>query len=339
MKKKILITGMTAPQSSPTYNARKTFFAGALSRYLENAGFQVRISQPSISLTQKSEVGDFDYIFVGVSPILSVSANYSFGALSLIHSLKDSGKLFLFIDAPEPGKIFASLRAVHKQNSRLFSDIYQKRDSYKIAKTNKAVQNKIISSVDFLLNSQWPTTYYPALPWMIDTLDAPGFLINASSSCVGVHVDSIYLSPNPKPLNNKRLDQWVVEDPNTRWSVSTRQRLINPTVPMKDSRKWDEDAVLRNISESIGSLIGPKDDNFLWWSTRFFQSLNHETPIATDWKLSSRIGDSWSYLPTAIESMSLAQRYDLAYSQKIEYINALDGVDEISEKLKKEVGE
>lgn len=329
---------MTAPQSSPTYNARKTFFAGALSKYLENAGFQVRISQPSISLT-KSEVEDFDYVFVGVSPILSVSANYSFGALTLIHSLKDSGRLFLFIDAPEPGKIFASLRAVHRQNSRLFSDIYQKRDSYQIAKNHKAIQNKIIDSVDFLLNSQWPTTFYPALPWMVDALDAPGFLRNASSSCVGVHVDSLYVGSSPDHSNGKRLNQWVVEDPNTKWSLSTKQRLVNPAIPMKDSRKWDEDVVLRNISESIGSLIGPKDDNFLWWSTRFFQSLNHETPIATDWKLSSQIGDSWSFLPTAIESMSLAERYELANSQRIEYVNALDNVDLVSEKLKGKVAE
>lgn len=338
MKKKIIITGMTAPQSSPTYNSRKVFFAGALSKYLENAGFEVKISQPSISIT-KSDVGDFDYIFVGVSPILSVSANYSFGALSLIDSLKDTGKLFLFIDAPEPGKIFASLRSVHKQSFRLYADIYQKRDSYKIAKTNKAVQKKILNSVDFLLNSQWPVTFYPALPWMTDGLNAPGFLNNASSSCVGVHVDSLYINSGSGSANGKRRDQWVVDDPNTKWSLSTKERLINPIIPMKESRSWDEDGVFKNISESIGSLIGPKDDNFLWWSTRFFQSLNHETPIATDWKLSSRIGSSWTFLPTAIESMSLAQRYDLACNQKSEYINALDDIDTVSEKLREQIGE
>jgi hypothetical protein len=88
--------------------------------------------------------------------------------------------LTLFCDAPEPWKIFASLRAIERNEGTLFKQFYSRRPGYQRAVNDTVVRSSIMSGVDRLLRLKWPVTLVPALPWSSD--EFPGVQENATQS-------------------------------------------------------------------------------------------------------------------------------------------------------------
>jgi hypothetical protein len=51
--------------------------------------------------------------------------------------------------------------------------------------------------------------------------------------------------------------------------------------------------------------------------------MNAQTPIATEWRESSSIGDSWSMLASPIETMTNQERNALSTRQTAEYLTSI----------------
>jgi hypothetical protein len=92
---------------------------------------------------------------------------------------------------------------------------------------------------------------------------------------------------------------------------------------MKWHKGWSDEQVFAQIASGIGSLISPYQTGGTWWTYRLIQSLNASTPVATDWRESQAIGDSWTYLASHIETFSLEARVELAHAQRDEYMKAV----------------
>jgi hypothetical protein len=315
--KKILITGMSAPQTSSNGNQRALSFAGVLSKVLTEAGHSVTIEPPNMRWSQEY-VDSFDSVLVGISPITSLSANNAYGALHAINMLWGSDALTLYIDAPRPVQIATSLRSIQSNPKSLIKSFYSFRRGYKDAAVKL---HSLLNAVDLLAASKWPTTLYPALPWTsLDKLAAQ-MPEGARHSLEGVNLDSHLLAQNP-PKDVDRVSRWAIDNPKSAWVAKKAKTLVYPVIPMKSTRFLSDDDIETTLSHSIGALIAP-DREGLWWSYRYMQSMNSGTPIATEWRESGVLGEPWSVLGSAIEAMSQKERTSLSWEQTSTYMQAI----------------
>ena len=317
---KILITGMSASHSSEKANLRSLSFAGVIKLVLEQQGHEVIQENPEVSWNL-NDLEQYDSVLVGISPITSLSANNVYGALSVIDVMLDSPKLRLFIDAPEPGKITASLRAMIKTPDNLTKPFYSYRKGFSYA-SQPNMLNNLIEVIEGLLTKPWPITLYPSLPWTDKIEHVANFLPEgAHSSLNAVNLDAFLISAQDT-LDIERRDKWVVENYSTKWIKSTASTLSNPTVPMKWNKAWSDSQVDVQIATGIGALIPPYSSS-TWWSYRYIQCMNALTPIATYWQESQILGSAWVHLASSIESMSREERTALALEQRSAYLESV----------------
>lgn len=332
--KKVLISGMTASQSSQVYSSRSKTFVGCIADALLSAGVVVDWEKPN---TDKESRKDYDHVIVGVAPILSLAANRAFTALDLIESLWDSDKLTLLVDAPEPVKLHASLRSASKNPQSLVKDLYARRYGYSsLVRDNKHFA-RITKIIDVLIYDNWKKTLFPVLPWSDPQKLISGIPTIQDKLQVGLCVDSFIIEPTHKYETTYRFNQWVVENENTKWFRKISSTLQYPTIPAKVKRTHVDADVINNLLSSAGTLISQHDDKVLWWSSRFAQAISTNTPVATEWRESQSIGDAWSHLAAGIEEMTYEDRYELASAQKAQYVAAMPTKEETTERLLKEL--
>lgn len=316
---KILITGMSAPHVSADANKRTLSFASLLIHVLTQQGHEVTQSDPEMSWTLDDLKG-YDKILVGLSPITSLSANRTYGALKVIGLLRGDSRLSFYIDAPEPTRIVSSLRAIKKNPDNLVKPFYSYRKGYTQANAPEVLKS-LLETIDVLLTDEWVTTLYPTLPWTAHENIQEQLHEPARNSLKGINLDR-YLIAEPESSDSERTDKWVVENFSSPWTKSTIATLANPTVPMKWNKGWADDKVADQIARGTGALISPHQ-NGTWWTYRIVQCLNALTPVATDWRESGFIGSSWMQLASAIEHMSQEERMQLAKDQRSAYLNAI----------------
>lgn len=317
---KILITGMSSPHSSIKANDRSLSFSGAMSKVLNTQGHTVFQLEPQVSWNV-NDLEIYDAVIVGLSPLTSLSANKVYGALSVIDVLRDSDKLKLFIDAPEPVRIYSSLRAIAKTPTNMTKPFYSYRSGYSHA-NRPTVLDSLLDTVDWLLNEKWPTTLYPSLPWSGTGKVISQLPTGASESLYGINLDS-YMLTLREANSDERRDKWVVDTYSTKWAKSVISTLKVSTVPIKWHKGWTDVDVEKQIAGAIGALISPHQNGGTWWTYRYVQCLNAFTPVITEWKESQALGESWSYLAAAVEEMSDQTRKELAKEQREAYIQAI----------------
>lgn len=331
MKPKILVTGMTAQQYSPAVANRSISFAGILVQVLKNLDYDVDFTEPSIAWDD-TVLSQYSHVFVGVAPPLSVTANGTYGALSIISRLFNRGNLTLFIDAPEPWKVFANIRAIEKDERALFKSFYSKRKGFKTVTESSSERDRIVQVINALGTSEWPTTLFPALPWNGNPQEFAGVPQNAASAMTAVYVDSLLIS-NDTNFNSMRTKRWIVENDSTKWIKDTLQTLSSPSVSTRKSKIRTSRDLYDAMNSSTGALIGPHGDKMTWWSIAYSHALNASTPIATDWRASRVLGNAWDHLASGIDEMSPIDQYELTVTQKIQYIKSLLNQKDVTKQL------
>lgn len=331
---KVLLTGMSAPQASRKSNNRTLSFAGAIEKSLRAVGHDVVWETPSMEWT-KDYLDQFDSVVVGVSPLTSLSANYCYGGLHVIGELLGDKKLTLLVDSPQPGQLEASLKTIFGSPEALTKDFYVNRRGFQQA--NDAVtRTRLLGTVEYLLNSTWPTTIYPSLPWHeLDVIKAK-FSDNASRSIVGVNVDAELISD--VATSRERRLKWSADTLDSPWAKKVISTLIYPVSPMKWHKGWEDKLVEDQIGRSTGVLISPHKKDGTWWTYRYIQALNTATPVATLWTEAVSLDESWGNLAANIETLSQAERDTIANRQRESYVAGILPLSEARVKLQKTLG-
>lgn len=336
MSKKVLITGMTAQHYSPVVIDRSTSFTLALVSLLRETGHAVHIAQPSVSWDFQY-LDAYDHVLVGVSAPMALSSNSVYGALSLIGKMYDSPKITYFVDAPEHWQIFANLKAISKSPDSLFKSFYSRRSGYFSALDTPEIKQDVLSGAAALFCEPWRTTIFPLLPWSDAQYLLSSTPENARASFIGMHIDSVFNYGDPT-FTADRSRKWLVENPKSRWTKEVVSSLSLPSFSCKDNKIRTDEQVINAMSESTGVLIGPGGDKKFWWSSRYAQALSTSTPVATEWKDSRSIGQSWNHLAIGIEEMTQIDRYELAVTQKNEYFDSIPSVEQTATQLQTLIG-
>lgn len=326
---------MTAPQSSRRLGLTSTSFASILYDLLMDSGCDVSWQDAQGTWTI-DDLAKYDAVILGIAPILSLSANKAYSILSLIDTLKDDKRLLLFIDAPEPAKVYASLKSASKDyNTRLFKPFYSKRKDY----NTEAIASKVATAIEHLLSKKWPTILCPMLPWDTNQSISNNLPEVMSTSIVGVHVDACYLLGGAQlATNSRRAMHWTAESPRSAWTVDVAKNLMYPHIAIKTGKISSDTVSINAISNGIGMLFSPHGDKKTWWSPRVRQALYTLTPVVTEWRLAGAIGSAWTHLAAGIEEMSHIDRYELAVVQREQYNNSLPKMKDVAMQVLKEAG-
>lgn len=334
---KVLITGSTSPQASTKTATRIPTFASLLSHSFISRGIDAELAEPTVHMTSE-QLDQYDAIFVGIAPPTSLSANRIYPAFAIANRARELGKLFLYVDAPEPYKIQASLKSCYLNISDIQKDFYQRRKLYDDFTENLDFQNEVYEFIEFLYTNEWPTLLYPAFPWFPQELIQKS-LPNVTKS-IPINLDETLLQVGRiSPDLEAERTYWTCDAPNTRWSKRVSQTLALPVMSTRRNR-WDtEDVTMTRIRRGVGTLISLYRSNEPWWSPALAQSLSVGVPVVTDWRFSGALGPEWSYLASSVEDMTTSERFELSVSQRDFYLGTLSGwkvdFDEINSKTKK----
>lgn len=335
--KSIAISGMTASQSSYRSFNSKASFIGLVASELKDSGVAVHFIEPSV-LLKKSDLDQYDHVLLGIAPMLSLTANKVYGILHMINLLKDDDSLALFVDAPEPAKIAASLRAIDRKPEDIVKPFYSGRKQYADVAGNRKIMASVIAGAQVLATRWVYTTLYPSTPFTSDE-NIESQLFGATRDVVqGVQIDSFLLSTGLNTMPKARGGYWTIDNLRTKWFRSLKNTLGHEVVEMKSNRLSTDSDVEKLIVGSSGAIISPQDDGTLWWSYRMSQALNNDTPVVSDWKITSILGDSWSLLPANVEEMDYVDIYELSVDQRKRYIAALASKQDALQTLKNGLG-
>jgi hypothetical protein len=318
---KVLITGSTSPQASVKTATRTPTFASLLSHSFISQGISAELVEPSTELTTE-KLDKYDAIFVGIAPPTSLSANRVYPAFAVANRARHLGKLVLFIDAPEPYKIQASLKSCYLNISDLQKNFYWRRKSFHEFTETVEFQEEVYQFIEFLYTEEWPTLLYPAFPWFPQELISKA-LPNATNS-VPVNLDETLIQVGRiSPDLEADRTYWTCDAPRTKWAAKVSNTLALPVMSTRKSR-WDlEDITLTRMRRGVGTLISLYRSDEPWWSPALSQSLSQGVPVVTDWRFSQALGAEWSYLPSSVESMSTPERFELAVSQRDFYLGSI----------------
>lgn len=292
---------------------------------------EVHVFEPSVDWDHRA-LSEYDSVIVGVAPPLSVAANGAYGALSTIGKLRDDERLVMFIDAPEPWRIFANLRAIDKNHDALFKLFYNRRRGFSEITENIRERQLVIDTALWLHSSTWPITVFPSLPWINDATLFPGVPATAGGSMIPLAVDDFLVHDNYTYTTGKN-DRWVVDNDDCRWTRDTLNTVLFDGFSIREHKLRPGDVLVREMAASTGVLIGPHDDHMTWWSSTYSQAMNAKVPIITDWRLSQHIGTSWGHLAGTVEGMSDAERYELSVAQRQSFFQHAASRDETMAQL------
>jgi len=320
----VFITGMTAPQCSPNLIQRSASFSGEIHSVLSDAGVDVTIGAPSADMGYE-HLTAFDKVIVGVSPILSLTANYAYGALSVISTLinTDPSRLVLAIDTTDPSSVRRNLTAVDKSFLSLFKPLYSARKERSRIFEDKKALAKVEKAVEFLLYEWYTVTLYPSTPF-VETQEVENLLFGmARGNLRGVNLDAFRLREPRATSSSLSRSSWCVDNDKTKWFKSVSSTMKNDYVLMKQNKgssDVDADMVMRSC---IGAIISPGPSGAPWWSRRYSQAMQHQLPICTEWRYSLALGDAWAAIPATVEHMSVDERRDLAEAQRSAYLSSI----------------
>jgi hypothetical protein len=319
---KILLTGMTAPQSSKNANKRNLSFAGVIEKVLTTGGHTVVWDDPSLEIGVE-ELEMYDAVLVGVGPITSLGANRVYGALNIIDLLWGSKKLSLFIDAPKTIQIGSSLKSVNSTPSNLLKEFYSYRKGYKAVISDIVLSSRISSAASKLMDLDWPTTIYPSLPWNLSSsIGLTRLVTGVGKNLVGINLDSVLISED-SVVETVREPRWVFDVESSSYIKKLSSVLLHPLVPMRWSKGCTDLDTYTQMATSLGSIIAPYKNDGSWWSYKYAQSMNALTPIYTDWQETQELGPAWSMLSYNMEALSSEERIELSYQQRSSYLNSI----------------
>jgi hypothetical protein len=324
---KVLFTGMASSHCYPRDNVS---FFGTLAKAVGEFA-EVVWDTPKISWT-KSQLAEFDFVFLGFIPPTAMSANKIYGAMHVLGLMFDSPRLRLVADSQQIWQYKNSINHFKKDVSKLFDSFYSKRAEYSRAKESLGT-SQIEIAAQKLDSSVWPITYYPALPWTDPAVAARSLGFSLEKRLIGLNLDSMLLNPEPYDVSN-RSPFWSVVPSDGKWLKKVDPFIVNPLV----QTVVHDDTSLKTIKDSLGLLVPPQDRNLgTWWNYRYIQALNSNTPIVTDWTTIRGFDPSWSHLAYQIEEMSHSERLEVAKTQLQSYRNSIKTKNEAINSLKESI--
>jgi hypothetical protein len=326
--KKVLITGATSSQGSIDAHNRTARFAGLLNSTLAYSSIDSTLNFCSMS-TSTTDLENYDLVVAGISPVSSLSANKIYNVLNVIAQMKDTGRLKILLDAPEPHLVYQSLKSILVKPELLIKDLYSSREGYGLVSTDKNKFNELMSAVEFLLDGNYDIIT-PSIPYYNFSREEYG--VPTGGNTFSYNFDSIF-------LDNLHYDKtavakyWLAENVKTKWAKSMGLTVSKPVLSVKRNAYETKYDYIYRMQNSYGFMLNTYKNGLPWWSANLMLALSCGVPVFSDWRHTGELGDCWSSLPYTVESMSAEERLILAQEQLKTYSEKLNSLDTVAKQV------
>jgi hypothetical protein len=324
---KILLTGMTAAHHSEKHSLRVPTYMSQIHTAVQARGCEVVWQAPDMRM-DAAYVASFDRVVVGLASPMSLAANHTYPALSVMAHAWDAGNLVLVVDAPEPFKITAALRSIIADPDRLTKPLFSSRPGY--ADVLRFYDgSRLLLLIEKLLEEIWPTTLVPNLPW-----SAPDFLSkhipNAAETQIALNLDAIVLQAAPYRAAVPRTWDggsgfWVADEPSTTYVKRLEPLLRWEVEPWRAGRWASLSETTDRLKRACGVILATYRSGEPWWSPALSPALLAEAPLVTDWRLPAEHGmhQDWALLPAHVEDASPDLRAMISVNQRFSYLDSI----------------
>jgi hypothetical protein len=329
---KILMTGMASAHCSTKGNT--TFFSGLYLAFSEFA--DVTLCEPKLTWT-RAELEEYDLVVIGLTPPTSLAANKIYGALHALNLLYESPKLRVVVDGPQVWQFKNSFASYRKNPLQIFSSMNSARKNFNDAKTKNLNDFKALA--DKMNSLLWPKTYVPILPWgsTQKAAEALGFI--PADRVIGIQIDS-FLLDKQSAVHTVKNQVWAVDNIKSSWWSTLSKTLRIPGISVAATRKPRDFEVELNMSKAIGLVVTPQDRKVgTWWTYRYIQALNSNTPVVTYWQDTAAFSDAWAKLAYQVEDMDPYDRQELARAQFKDYVDNIPQTNQVVHTLRTDLVE
>lgn len=316
--KKVLITGTTASHTSVQANIRNMKFTGLLSMALIHSGVEIELRDVSSS----ESFEQYDKVIVGLSPFTSLSSNKIYNALDTINRSGD--KTVLLMDSPDPHLVYRSMTSSLNNPSIMSKDLYSKRKNFQEFINNKSFSESVISGINKVLTKKLPLLV-PSVPYFSHT---PESLRVKTEDLIELNFDSFFESDNYYE-ERESSKYWIADSRKNIWVEQVGNSLSNSVLNFKRGHYDSDIDLVDRVLESFGYLKNNHRYDNPWWSRNIMLTLSCGVPVFSDWRFTSKMGDSWSLLPHTVEGLSHASRKELSVEQKSSYLSLCPTWEEI----------
>lgn len=331
---KVLITGMTSRQANSKSSKRDVTMAWLLTEALRDAGCEVEHRDPLIGEEVDKE---FDHAFVGLGPLHGMGTNRSYGSLAVILRMWGAGKLTLFIDDADAGKIVGGIRTVLGDPDKRFTkDFFQYKKEWAIAK-EEPYRSWLLSGVQMLNDYEWPRLLYPAFPWAKE--DQLAKMVPNAVRTTSIIDLSAYL-PTFKLKDREATERaWISEDDKSgKWF-----RMQRPTIPVMHlgrvkegdddtTSKRPHDDKLVQLYHDYWGVINENPESG-WWTSRMGYAVQAETLYITRWQSVESLGQAFALLPDQAAQMDEKLRHDWVTAQAEAFKNFSASKEQVKDTL------
>jgi hypothetical protein len=290
---RVLVTGFNARAASPRRATRDTCFAFLLAEALRDLKYTVEHRDTSVT----EDLADFDLVFVGIASPLAVSSNRTYSALAAVGRAWADGRLVLFLDDPDVGKILNGLDSVIRKPEQLTKPFFQGRVDYQTV-VDSDWQTWLMDVTRTLRAGDWPTLLVPAFGWA----DVPRLLarlpINMQAKAKQVDLSAYMPRPTFEEVVHQRY--WVTEEKfDSPWLQG-----LGVTQPIKHLQKMRDNLRVAEYSKAWGVLEAPLSaTGHGWFSPRLVLAMHADAAYGTAWHSMTSVGPMFTLLPDAIGRM------------------------------------
>jgi hypothetical protein len=133
-------------------------------------------------------------------------------------------------------------------------------------------------------------------------------------------------------------DFWSVEDTKRPWFNLLKPTLRLESVDVRLSKTMDDSISEKTIRQSMALIVPPQERKTgTWWSYKYIQAINSNTPVVTMWQESQNLDHSWAYLAYQIEDMNASERRVVARNQLESYYEAVPSRTRLINELREEM--
>ena len=325
---KVLVTGCSSAQTSESVAKKLPTFTSLFVQALRESGHDVVWDTPSIRWDEEY-FKQYDTVVVGLTAPTSITAHRLYGALSVIDKASAVTNVKYLVDAPEPHKLWNGIRAIANNPDDLIKNFYSQRSEFRLASEPKNLERLQKVIIDLYENT-WNDTIFPAFPWS-ESSHLSNYIPNLpEDKAIPLCLDSLVIKNlKTDAIHMKGEDIGWFYDQKTTWTSQIAKTLSKNTYPVLDKTS----SVLANLNRATGSLITVYKNNDPWWSVALSQSLYVNTPVVTDWRHTSYLGESWAVLAHVVEDMPSSEKVSLARSQMKIYLESIDSYEEVLSKV------
>jgi hypothetical protein len=283
-------------------------------------------------------ITDYDAVFVGLVPPLSIASHYLYAALNTIHQCETQGiPLILYVDDWAFPSMIGKLKTAVKNPEHLTKPFFERRYGHEWAVVHRDL---LVGVLERLLEQTWPPTVIPAFTWGDHQVLQDRLPMVQRAVFVDPSLFARGYAVHPVPPEDKQR-QWVLGTVSDQRTWLGKQQLgwdvrYIGSRSSKATEKMQEQDLVALYAKSWG-VLSPPYKQILgtgWWRNRFVYTSWMRSILFCDPGEAPQLGGAFQLNPLEVSEMSVRDLANVADWQWREQAQRMMSRDRVHQTLR-----